>query len=68
VNSIIGSYYYLRVIVVMYMREPQQETPRFAVPAAAVLALFLAAAGTLYLGLFPAQLAGWAASAAASLR
>jgi hypothetical protein len=38
------------------------------VPAAAVLALFLAAAGTLYLGLFPAQLAGWAASAAASLR
>jgi NADH-quinone oxidoreductase subunit N len=68
VNTIIGAYYYLRVIVVMYMREAQQETPRFPVPAAAVLALFLAAAGTLYLGLFPAHIAGWAANAAASLR
>jgi NADH-quinone oxidoreductase subunit N len=68
VNTIIGAYYYLRVIVVMYMREPQQETPRFAVPASAVVALLAAAAGTVFFGLFPAQLAGWAARAAASLR
>jgi len=50
------------------MREPQQETPRFAVPASAVVALLAAAAGTVFFGLFPAQLAGWAARAAASLR
>jgi NADH-quinone oxidoreductase subunit N len=68
VNSIIGAYYYLRVIVVMYMHEPQQDAPRFAVPASAVVALLAAAAGTIFFGLFPAQLAGWAARAAASLR
>ncbi|MGB6198211.1 MAG: NADH-quinone oxidoreductase subunit N, partial [Candidatus Acidiferrales bacterium] len=51
VNSVIGAYYYLRVIVVMYMREPQQEGPRFPVPATAVVALLVAAAGTVYFGL-----------------
>ncbi|MGB6432142.1 MAG: NADH-quinone oxidoreductase subunit N [Candidatus Acidiferrales bacterium] len=68
VNSIIGSYYYLRVIVVMYMREPQQETPRFPVPATAVVALLVAAVGTAFFGLMPAHLTDWAARAAASLR
>jgi NADH-quinone oxidoreductase subunit N len=68
VNGVIGTYYYLRLVVVMYMGEPKPETPRFPVPATAVVALFVAAAGTVYFGLFPAQLATWAAQAAASLR
>jgi NADH-quinone oxidoreductase subunit N len=68
VNSIIGAYYYLRIVVVMYMREPQKETPIFPVPAGAVVALFVAAAGTVFFGLFPSHLAAMAARAAASLR
>src|SRR6202043_3212053 len=31
-NSAVGSYYYLRVIVVMYMREPQREVPVARIP------------------------------------
>src|SRR5256886_2077692 len=31
-NSAIGAYYYLRVIVVMYMRDPRQEMPVLRVP------------------------------------
>jgi NADH-quinone oxidoreductase subunit N len=67
-NTIIGAYYYLRVIVVMYMREPQHDAQRFPIPATAAVALFAAAAGTIYIGLFPTHLADWAARAAASLR
>jgi NADH-quinone oxidoreductase subunit N len=67
-NTIIGAYYYLRVIVVMYMNEAPADASKFAVPATAAVALFVAAAGTLYFGLMPAQLATWAARAAASLR
>ena len=55
VNSIIGAYYYLRVIVVMYMREPTAEhTPvvtRF--PLAVNLVLAITAMATVYFGLFP---------------
>jgi NADH-quinone oxidoreductase subunit N len=58
VNSIIGAYYYLRVIVVMYMREGSAEamaaTPvRFPVAVNVVLAV--TAIGTVYFGLFPNQ-------------
>jgi NADH-quinone oxidoreductase subunit N len=59
VNSIIGAYYYFRLIVVMYMREPNLE----AGPAPAVIGfplpvnvvLVVTAAGTVYFGLFPNQ-------------
>ncbi len=55
VNSVIGAYYYLRVIVAMYMREPEPDAP-VAVPmrAPAVgVALAILALGVLWLGLFP---------------
>jgi NADH-quinone oxidoreductase subunit N len=67
-NTIIGAYYYLRVIVVMYMREPEAAATKFPVPAAAVLALLVAAVATIYVGMLPAHVAAWAARAAASLR
>ena len=56
VNSVIGAYYYLRLIVVMYMREPSPEAlqlppVRFSVGVNVVLVI--ATLGTLYLGLFP---------------
>ncbi|MDZ7261371.1 MAG: NADH-quinone oxidoreductase subunit N [candidate division KSB1 bacterium] len=56
INSLISVYYYLRVVVYMYMREPEKE-PVFAkaVPAVA-LALLIAVVGTLQLGIFPSTL------------
>src|ERR1700691_3948039 len=38
-NSALGAYYYLRIIVLMYMREPRSEGPATAVPPAAALAI-----------------------------
>jgi len=68
INSVIGAYYYLRVIVVMYMREPKQEWPLSRIAAVSSLVLFFAAAGTVYLGLFPARVFDFAYRAAESLR
>jgi NADH-quinone oxidoreductase subunit N len=58
VNSVIGAYYYLRLIVVMYMREPSAETASSApmrFPLTVNLVLTIAAASTVYFGLFPNQ-------------
>lgn len=52
-NAVVSVYYYLRVIVVMYMHEPeieiQQEAPSFI----AGLGVAIAAAGIAAMGLFP---------------
>jgi NADH-quinone oxidoreductase subunit N len=55
INSVIGAYYYLRLIVVMYMREPSGEiAPEvMAFPLGVNIVLAIAAAGTVYFGLFP---------------
>jgi NADH-quinone oxidoreductase subunit N len=59
VNSIIGAYYYFRLIVVMYMREPNLESgPAPAVvgfPIAVNVVLAVTALGTVYFGLFPSR-------------
>ncbi len=58
VNSIIGAYYYLKVIVAMYMREPSEDsaaTAPIAFPAAVTIVLAITAIGTVYFGLFPNQ-------------
>lgn len=55
INSVIGAYYYLKVIVFMYMKEPKPGAP-FAVPMKSgyvVAALIIAALFVLGLGLFP---------------
>ncbi len=63
-NTIIGAYYYLRVIVAMYMREPKRVFPAGRVPFGVAAVLTLAAAGTLYLGLFPSHVMAFAIQAA----
>jgi NADH-quinone oxidoreductase subunit N len=58
VNSIIGAYYYFRLIVVMYMREPDAKAAPVAVigfPLTVNVVLMVAALGTVYFGLFPNQ-------------
>ena len=67
-NSVIGAYYYLRVMVVIYMREPQQEIAAQPVPWTLSAVLWIAAAGTIYVGLFPTQVIGFAAKAALNMR
>jgi NADH-quinone oxidoreductase subunit N len=59
INSIIGAYYYFRLIVLMYMREPSEEiaaAPLVRFPATIVLVLLITAISTVYLGLFPNQI------------
>lgn len=56
INSVIAAYYYLRIIVVMYMREPAEETegtPAMSFPLTVNAVLLVAVAGTIYFGLFP---------------
>ena len=65
VNSVIGSYYYIRVIVYLYMREPAPGAP-FAVPMRSGLvtsALVIAAVLVLLLGIMPGSLLSMATSA-----
>ncbi|GBD94832.1 NADH-quinone oxidoreductase subunit N [bacterium BMS3Abin05] len=57
-NAVISAYYYLRVVVAMYMQEPE-EGKVFELPAASWgvgLALLLAVLGVLYMGIFPSSL------------
>jgi NADH-quinone oxidoreductase subunit N len=67
-NSVIGAYYYLRVIVAMYMREPSTEIAAEPVPWTLSAVLWIAAAGTVFVGLFPARIIGFAAKAALNIR
>src|ERR1700757_2543076 len=55
INSVIGAYYYLRLIVVMYMREPSSESKPLVVsfPLSVNLVLAITVLGTVYFGLFP---------------
>jgi NADH-quinone oxidoreductase subunit N len=63
-NSAIGAYYYLRVIVVMYMREPRGDIPVAPVPAGVGTALAISLAATIYLGILPGRVLGYAAQTA----
>jgi NADH-quinone oxidoreductase subunit N len=67
INSVIGSYYYLRVIVAMYFWEPSKDYTPTAVAPALGVALFVAAIGTIYLGIFPGHVLAIAKNAADSI-
>ena len=67
INTVIAAFYYLRVIVVMYMREPNQTWPPAPMPWAVTFVLSVAAIGTFYLGLFPGRVMALATQAALSL-
>jgi NADH-quinone oxidoreductase subunit N len=67
INSAIGAYYYLRIIVVMYMRESRQQVPVTPVPFGLGLALAISLVATLYLGLLPDRVLRYAQQAAQQL-
>ena len=64
-NSAVAAYYYLRILVVMYMREPGESVESLP-PAGALLqiAVYGSAAGTLILGIFPSLVLDFANRAA----
>jgi NADH-quinone oxidoreductase subunit N len=67
VNSAIGAYYYLRIIVVMYMREARKEVPVTPVPVGLGVALAITIVATLYLGMLPNRVLQSARQAAQDL-
>src|ERR1700693_182695 len=64
VNGGVGAYYYLRIIVMMYMRESRKEVPVTPAPLALRIALAACLAATLYLGIFPSRLLQYAQDSA----
>src|SRR5256885_7873286 len=66
-NSAVGAYYYLRVMVVMYMREPREEAPLPPVPTGLRAALTLTVFATIYLGILPGRVLEYASRSATEL-
>jgi NADH-quinone oxidoreductase subunit N len=54
-NSALAAYYYLRIIVMMYMREPRGDVRVTPIPIAAAVAMAICVAATLALGVFPGR-------------
>jgi NADH-quinone oxidoreductase subunit N len=73
--SVVSVYYYLRVPVLMYMREPGEETPRAGLGVGEITVLAACGLGVVYLGLFPnggpifgsAHVLDWARQSVAAL-
>jgi NADH-quinone oxidoreductase subunit N len=64
-NSAVAAYYYLRILVVMYMREPSEAaTNAEPLNMGMKLALVLPAVGTLVLGIFPSLILEFAGKSA----
>jgi len=53
INSVISVYYYLRVIITMYMKPEADSVTTVTYPPSLLVAIILAAWGTLHIGLFP---------------
>jgi NADH-quinone oxidoreductase subunit N len=66
-NSAVGAYYYLRIIVVMYMRESRDEAPVAPLSAPLGTALAISVVTTLYLGILPGRILEYASRSAAEL-
>jgi NADH-quinone oxidoreductase subunit N len=67
INSVVGSYYYLKVIVAMYFWEPNKDWTPSPMHAPIFVALLLTAIGTIYLGILPDRVMQWAIASAQSM-
>jgi len=65
--SLISVFYYLRIIIYMYMREPTRNVEIFAYNPALFLVLFLCLYGVLMLGIFPGNILLYIKQAVAAL-
>ena len=66
-NSLLSVIYYLRVIVAMYMEDGGAEGKTFAQAPYVYVAILIAVAGTVYLGILPGAALDWSRIAFASL-
>jgi NADH-quinone oxidoreductase subunit N len=66
INSAVAAYYYLRVIVVMYMRDAREVVPVSPVPTALGVALAISVVATIYLGVLPGRVLDYAARTSAA--
>jgi NADH-quinone oxidoreductase subunit N len=66
-NSAIGAYYYLKIIVMMYMREATEDVPVLPIPVSLGAALVITLAATIYLGVLPGAVLGYAQRSAKQL-
>ena len=66
-NSAVGAYYYLRIIVVMYMREARDDAPVAPPSPALGAALAISVVATIYLGILPGRILEFASRSAAEL-
>jgi NADH-quinone oxidoreductase subunit N len=67
INSAIAAYYYLRVIVYMYMREPREglePVPATRIPLSLGVSLALSVIAVIYLGVLPGNVIDFAISSA----
>jgi NADH-quinone oxidoreductase subunit N len=67
-NSAISLYYYLRVIVSMYMKEPAENAPLIQVSPTLKSVLLISVSGVLFLGIFPEQIINLARNSILNLR
>jgi NADH-quinone oxidoreductase subunit N len=68
INSAISVYYYLRVIVMMYMKDPADEWTQIPVSAGTASVVVLSVCGTLLLGLSPELIVSVARDCAVGFR
>lgn len=61
--SIIGAYYYLRVVMLMYFTEPDKNKTKIEIPLFGHLALTFTGMSALWFGVFPSLLIEWSRSA-----
>src|SRR4029077_6491459 len=66
-NSAVGAYYYLRVIVMMYMRESRDEAPVAPLSISLSTALAISVIATIYLGILPGRVLEFASRSATEL-
>ncbi|MFQ5964625.1 MAG: NADH-quinone oxidoreductase subunit N [Candidatus Scalinduaceae bacterium] len=60
INSVVSVYYYLRVTVVMYMKQPVREFAPLSLTPFMIVALIISIWGTIHLGIFPARIIDFA--------
>ncbi|HEX3682561.1 MAG TPA: NADH-quinone oxidoreductase subunit N [Bryobacteraceae bacterium] len=69
INSAIAAYYYLKIIVAIYMRDPGTAIAELPPPSTSLrVAIWASAIGTLILGIFPSTLLSFASISAAPFR
>jgi NADH-quinone oxidoreductase subunit N len=69
-NAAAAAFYYLRVVVYMYMRQPDEAAPAVSLGTATRAGLILAAAATILVGLLPPvteAILDWTEAAAAAM-